>query len=413
MSAVEGGILASPDPIVVPTPTTMSDLVTLCRGRGLHLPTHPTVANLTKIIASYNAELRLGGDYNVKALLLLSMQRAGVASLLCSLRRDLAAFRRVAVLEDTPTLAVHDPPVNAESVSPRPAADISPRASATVPAVTGSPEGTLSSLELARERLEFEKSQQKDQMDLARRRLDFEERRLVAACGLSTSPTSPVLLSNLLPSTPVSPHPPLRTNGVPIELDRPSPSIPWDMPPPLPRYPLAVPSAAIEPPLSGPLMGVLQSLVWAAHADPRAPGVSSGLAAIGAAAKVTPHKSPLGARLNSLKRAHNMYARMLSWTTDALISHPLTSVQLPSVNVRNTPVASITHTQWSVLQSAFSKVDTRPASARTPGVPFDGATYHNLRDAIQGKNMSRRRLVTGDALRSPIFKARVDAARAH
>jgi len=94
-----------------------------------------------------------------------------VVSLLCSLLRDLAALRRVAVLEDTQTLAVHDPPVNAESVSPRPAADISPRASPSVPAVTVSPEGTLSFLELARERLEFENSQHKDQMDLALRRL--------------------------------------------------------------------------------------------------------------------------------------------------------------------------------------------------------------------------------------------------
>jgi len=118
-------------------------------------------------------------------------------------------------------------------------------------------------------------------------------------------------------------------------------------------------------------------------------------------------------RLNSLKLAHNMYVRMLAWTTDALISHPLTSVQLPSVNVRNKPVVSITHTQWSVLQSAFAKVATRPASARTPGIPFDGATYQNLRDAIQGKNMASHKLVTGDALRIPIFKARVDAARAH
>jgi len=137
------------------------------------------------------------------------------------------------------------------------------------------------------------------------------------------------------------------------------------------------------------------------------------LAAIGAAAKVTPQKSPLGSRLSSLKRAHNMYARMLAWKMDALISHLLTSVQLPSVNMRSKPVASITHTHWSVLQSAFAKVDTRLASARTPGVPFDGATYHSLRDAIQGKNMSSPRLVTGDALRGPIFKARVDAARAH
>jgi len=111
----------------------------------------------------------------------------------------------------------------------------------------------------------------------------------VAACGSSTSPTCPLLLRNLLPSTPVSPHPPLRTNGVPIELDRPSPSFPGDMPPPLTLYPLVVPSA-IEPPLSGLLMGVFQSLVWAAHADPRAPGVFFGLAAIGAAAKVTPHR---------------------------------------------------------------------------------------------------------------------------
>jgi len=54
------------------------------------------------------------------------MQRAGVASLLCSVRRDLAAFRRVPMLEDTPTPAVHEPPVKAESVSHRPAADMPP-----------------------------------------------------------------------------------------------------------------------------------------------------------------------------------------------------------------------------------------------------------------------------------------------
>jgi len=183
MSAVEGGILVSPDPIVIPTPATISDLVTLCRGRRPHLRTHPIVATLTKIITSYNAELRLGGDSNVKALLLLSMQGAGVASLLCSLRRDLAAFRRVDVLEDTLTPAVHEAPVNAENVSPRHAADICPRASDFVAAVAVSPEGTLSSLELARERLECWKSQLKEQMDLARRRLDLEERQLVAACG--------------------------------------------------------------------------------------------------------------------------------------------------------------------------------------------------------------------------------------
>jgi len=207
MSAVEVGILASSDPIVVPTPTTMSDLVTLCRGCALHLPTHPTVASLTKIIASYNAEVRLGGGLQSQGPSFTLHERAGVASFLCSLRRDLAAFRHVTVLEDTPTLAVHIPYLTAESVSPRPAADISPRASPSIPAVTVSPEGTLSSLELARERLEFEKSQHKNQMDLARRRLDFEERQLVAACGSSTSPTSPLFLSSLLPSTPVSPHP--------------------------------------------------------------------------------------------------------------------------------------------------------------------------------------------------------------
>lgn len=157
----------------------------------------------------------------------------------------------------------------------------------------------------------------------------------------------------VLPSTPVSPHPPLRTSGVLVKLDRPSSSFPGDIPPPLQLYPLAVRSAAIDSPLSGPLMGVLQ------------------------------------------------------------LPHPLTFVQLPSVNVRSKPVVKITHTQWSVLQSAFDNVGSRPASARTPRVPFDGATYHNLRDTIQGRNMASRRLVTGDALRSPTFKARVDAARAH
>jgi len=63
------------------------------------MPLHPTLASLFKLVASYNANVRLGGDYNVKAMLLHSKKRAGGAALRRCVVRDLTSIRHALVHE--------------------------------------------------------------------------------------------------------------------------------------------------------------------------------------------------------------------------------------------------------------------------------------------------------------------------
>jgi len=423
---MEGGILPSPNPIIVPTPSTVTGLVTLCQGRDLHLPAHPTMANLTRLIATYNAELLRGGDYNVKALLKHSLQRAGGVDLLRCLRRDLAAMRRAAVQDDAAPPAAQDAPGPDRTPlpNPRPEAHLpSPSASSGAP---NSPECTTASLVLARDRFEFEKEKHRDHVDLARPRLDFEERQLVVACAASPvraqSPSSdrtiPPLcsVSTLVPcfSSPSTQghHPTSPSIGAPPPLSSYAPILPpgGTFPTTL-EYPLAVPTAAIQPGISGALTEVLQAVVSSGHPDPSSSGIFSGLAAIDAAVAVTPSGSPLRGWLNSLKQTHNVYARMLAWTTDALATEQH-ALMLPSTYVHGKHPVSIKSKQWGVLESALAKVDVRPSAARKPELPFEGATYYSLRVALQRRNKSRRRAVASDKLHLPIFEPRADAARA-
>lgn len=73
MDMPTSGILSSPDPILPPTDCNVRGLSALCVGRGLKLPAHPTVDNLTRLVVAYNAEIVSGGDYHLKRMLQISL----------------------------------------------------------------------------------------------------------------------------------------------------------------------------------------------------------------------------------------------------------------------------------------------------------------------------------------------------
>lgn len=79
---------------------------------------------------------------------------------------------------------------------------------------------------------------------------------------------------------------------------------------------------AIQPPLRGSLLKVLQDIVGCSHAEPGSRGIFSRLAAVDASFAVTPRESAPGRKLVNLKRAHHDYVRMLIWVESFLAGHP-------------------------------------------------------------------------------------------
>lgn len=188
------------------------------------------------------------------------------------------------------------------------------------------------------------------------------------------------------------------------------------LPPAPPQYPQAVPSVAIEPPLSGPLLNVLQDIVGYSHAEPGCRGLFSGLAAVNASLAVTPRGSALGRKLVNLKRSHHEYARMLNWVEAELAGHLQATLNRPTTSSTKR-LFVFSDAQRRVLESAFLKIDPRSGAAlptgRAASRPFRGATFSTLRGVLQQSNPSRRRGVAGDQVSRPLFKARTAACVAH
>jgi len=441
-TVVSGGILSTPDPIHLPPDPTCPALSALCAARGMTLPLHPTLASLIKLVASYNANLRLGGDYNVKAMLLHSKKRVGGAALRRCVVRDLISFRHALVHEqrasrEHPAL----PTVRAvPTVPPLPVGASSILASP--PRVDVSPDTSNAMMAISRARLAFEMEQHRDNMEHAKRRLDFEERcwaaqkdsnvltmtstpplsvpvgltrSIISAPhlpGLSTPvpPRPPSVPSAVLPG--ISPHLPTGALGALVCTPRPPLLVNASTPPGSSSFPLAVPSTAIEPPLRGPLMDVLGTIVALGHGDPSSRGHFSGLEAINAALTVTARESTLHARLSKLKKVHNIYVRMLAWTVDVLGKSRRTALTLPEIYVPE-EIFCFSRSQAEALEVAFGAMDNRLAPDRPDSRPFGGASFSTLRACLQGRNQSRRRSVAIDKLQSPIFKNKTAAARAH
>lgn len=233
------GVLSSPDPILPPTDCNVRGLSALCVGRGLKLPAHPTVDNLTRLVAAYNAEIVSDGDYHLKRMLQISLMSIGgdhglsrcVRASMTSFRRGFASEQRApalagaSVASDTsteagpflasPYLAV------ARSGLPSPSSAVaehavSPRTllAPDPPSVElGQASSTGGLLDMERARLNFEIEKHRDSVALERKRIDFEETRW--RYSLSSPPhrsshircpVTPCALFPLPPPPPARPH---------------------------------------------------------------------------------------------------------------------------------------------------------------------------------------------------------------
>jgi len=439
---VSCGILSTPDPIHLPPDPTRPALSALCAARGMTLPLHPTLASLIKLVASYNANLRLGGDYNVKAMLLHSKKRAGGAALRRCVVRDLISFRHALVHEQRAS-RVHPALPTVRAVPTAPPLPVGASSIlVSPPRVDVSPDTSDAMMAVSRARLAFEMEQHRVNMELAKRRLDFQERcwaaqsdakvltmtstpRLSVPVRLTPSfisaPHLPGLSSPVPPPPPsvppavlpgISPYLPTGALGALACTPRPPLLVDVATPPGSSSFPLAVPSTAIEPPLRGPLMDVLGTIVALGHGDPSSRGLFSGLEAINAALAVTLRESTLQTSLSKLKKVHHIYVRMLAWTVDVLGESCRTALTLPELYVPE-DIFCFSRSQREALEVAFGAVDNRLAPARPDSRPFGSASFSTLRACLQGRNQSRRRSVAIDKLQSPIFKNKASAARAH
>jgi len=176
--------------------------------------------------------------------------------------------------------------------------------------------------------------------------------------------------------------------------------------------PLSVPSAAIEPPLVGPLLCVLENLFTFAHKDPAAKGLFLGLAANDDALAVTTSGTPLRRRLENLKLRHHVYLRMLGWAVHVLGDSPALMLQLP-VSVASRRPEEFSHEQREALAATFALIDPRPPSPKQDSKMFRRATYSTLRGIMQSENSGRRRDFAIEALPRPTFKVRASAAQRH
>lgn len=73
MAASGSAILSLPDPIVFPPNISCAILLGLCSGRNVRLPAQRTVANMTKLASTYNANVEAGGDFTLKLMLQMSI----------------------------------------------------------------------------------------------------------------------------------------------------------------------------------------------------------------------------------------------------------------------------------------------------------------------------------------------------
>lgn len=403
MAASASAILASRDPIGVPPNPSCAWLLMLCAGRGIHLPPQATVANRMRLSSVYNANVKAGGDYTLKQMLMPSLDQMGEGG--GSLRRSLCArvsrFHGAFLLEQRTGDAERK--LGAKRLAPQ---QSPPPAGPSVEPSTKRAAHDVALLALERDRLAFDVARQRENAGLARRRLEFEERQWSAQQA-----------SVALAATPAAIPPPLCAPPRPPSVSPPPPGplSPSPLPPgpPLPvpsQTPLAIPVVVIQPSISGPLLTVLQDIVSLAHADAAARGVFSGLAAIDACMEATPRGSCLRRRLEALRRCHHMYVRMLSWVISVLGDSVGTRLQLPL----KPAVCFFSEGQRRLLEAAFFTIDPRKAATSADdGRPFRGATFSTLREALQSKNTVRRREVASEQLRSPIFKGRASASRAH
>lgn len=113
-------------------------------------------------------------------------------------------------------------------------------------------------------------------------------------------------------------------------------------------YLLSVPSAAIEPPLSKPILCVLETLVNYAHNDPSSTRLFSGLAAIDFALAVTGSGTPFRSQMENLKLRRHVYLRMLEWVAHTLGDTPDLALQLP-LSVATTKPLKFSHDQQKAL----------------------------------------------------------------
>ncbi|OSX74960.1 hypothetical protein BU14_0260s0029 [Porphyra umbilicalis] len=114
--------------------------------------------------------------------------------------------------------------------------------------------------------------------------------------------------------------------------------------------------SAIEPPLVGPLLCVLENLFTFAHKDPAAKGLFLGLAANDDALAVTTSGTPLRRRLENLKLRHHVYLRMLGWAVHVLGDSPALMLQLP-VSVASRRPEEFSHEQREALAATFALID--------------------------------------------------------
>jgi len=404
-------------------------MIELIKIRGLRVPPHPTAANLTRLIAMYNGELVNSGNYLVKRMLMLTLVRDGKQrSLRRSVRAGLSAFRRAFVAQRdaakessgfTSLVGRDGRRLRASSSLPS-----TPTPSSTVEGAENQLLRSTSTLRLPpacersgddlspyeravlshhQERLRLDTERHRDNTALVRRRLELDEAKweatrdragplLATDASFTSTPRASTVLPTLVPAS--------------------IPSTPHYCPHEARDIRLSVPSAAIEPPLVGPLLCVLEKILNFAHKDPAAKGLFSGLAAIDAALAVTTSGTPLRRRLENLKLRHHVYLRMLGWAVHVLGDSPALALQLP-VSVASRKPEEFSLEQRKALEAAFVLIDPRPPSPKQDRKMFRGATYSTLRGIMQSKNSGRRRDDAIEALSRPTFKVRASAAQRH
>lgn len=410
------GILSTPDPIVMPDMLTVPVLRLLCVERQLKCPPRPTATILINLIGSYNAQVEGGGDYNLKKMLRLSMathgQRRGLRG---CVRATVSGIRRAFLSEQRAAVTSAGVPATAaEAARTPPSQEVNESAPVASPVVD---------IELAR--LDFEREKHRDAIALSHKRLDFDQERWRASCvpqpaappppPSAPSPPSPSPL--LPPPFPLIAPPTARTLFPPGPPSLPTASqaidVPLDATPPPspPLYPQAVPSVAVQPPLSGPLLTVLQDIVRLAHAEPSCRGMFSGMAALSASLAVTPRGTPLAQTLTNLRRGHSEYLRMLSGVEGELGGDQSAALRLPLKASRKGSF-SFSDKQRRMLEEAFASIDPRTVVTANATKPFNGATFSTLRAALQRLKPARRRGVAAREMSSPLHTGRASACAA-